>query len=126
PSRVGLELLAQPRDGHRDHAAVAERAPDKLEQLVAAEDLPRMLDQHAEQRELSWRQLDLASLASDLVRGEVDLELAEPDRLKPPNRGGAPQHGLDACHDFRRCRGLDDVVIAAETEAADLVGVAIA
>ncbi len=56
--RVGLDLLPQATDVHRDRAAVAERAPDELEQLVAAEHLPRMLDEHAQQVELACGQLD--------------------------------------------------------------------
>src|SRR5882724_10248480 len=90
PRRVGLDLLSQSTDVHRDRATVAERAPDQLEQLVAAEHLPRMLDQSAQQRELACREVDLTSLAPDLVRGQVDVERAEAKRLKPGGRGGAP------------------------------------
>src|SRR6266581_6739191 len=81
--RVGLDLLPQATDVHRDRAAVAERAPDQLEQLVAAQHLPRMLDEHAQQRKLACRQLDPPSLATDLVRGQIDLELAEAKHPKP-------------------------------------------
>ena len=58
-------------------AAVAERAPDELEQLIAAEHLPRMLDEHAQKRELARRQLDWPPVAADLVRGQLDVELAK-------------------------------------------------
>src|SRR5438105_3140269 len=94
--RVGLDLLPQATDVHRDRAPVAERAPDQLEQLVATEHLPRMLDEHAQQRELACRQLDLPALAADLVRCQVDLELPEAKRLMPAGRRGAPQDRLDA------------------------------
>src|SRR5579863_8831609 len=82
--RVGLDLLAQASDVDRDGAAVAERAPDHLEQLVAAEHLPRMLDEDAQHGELARRQFDLPSLAADLVCGQVDLEFSEAKRLERP------------------------------------------
>src|SRR6478609_7868905 len=72
--RVGLDLLTQASDVYGHRAAVAERAPDELEQLVAAEHLARVLDEGAQQGELACRQLDLPSSAADLVRGQVDLE----------------------------------------------------
>src|SRR5258708_5969299 len=81
--RVGLDLLSEATDIHRDRAAVAVGAPDQLEQLVAAEHLPRMLDEYAQQRELACGQLDLPCLAGDLVRGQVDLEPAKAKRVEP-------------------------------------------
>src|SRR5580658_5502712 len=83
---VGLDLLPEATDVHRDGAAVAERAPDQLEQLVAAEHLTRMRNEHAQERELARGEIDLPSLAADLVRGQVDSELAEAKHLKPARR----------------------------------------
>src|SRR6185503_4161978 len=92
---VGLDLLPQATDVDGDRAAIAERAPDELEELVTAEHLPRMLDENAQQLELACRQLDRPVLASDLVRGQVDVELAD---AKPPAslaRSGASQDRFD-------------------------------
>src|SRR5258708_14322727 len=93
--RIGLDLLPQAADVHRDRTTVAEGAPDQLEQLVAAEHLPRMLDEHAQQRKLACGQLDQPSLATNLVRGQIDLEHTEANQPEPARWGGAPQTRLD-------------------------------
>src|SRR5579884_2183601 len=70
---IGLDLLAQPAHVRRHGAAVTKRSPDKLEQVVAAEHLPRMLDEHPQQCELARRQTHLAALDRYRMRAQVDL-----------------------------------------------------
>jgi hypothetical protein len=59
------------------------------------------------------------------VRGEIDLEAAEAKPSRDAARARAAQDRLDAGDDLRRGRRLADVVVGAEPEAADLVGVAV-
>src|SRR5207248_1170404 len=124
-ARVGLDLLAQLPDIDADGAAVAEIAPDQLEEVVAAEHLARVLDEQPEDRELLRRELNGAPVDDRLVRREIDLQPAEAmnrtfHRARLP---GPAQDRLDPLHHLGRGRRLDDVVVGAEPQAADLVAV---
>ena len=125
---VGLELLAQLADVDRDRAAIAPRAPQQLEQLVAPEHLPRVLGEDPQQLELARGQAHAALAERDLVRRQVDRQPAEAQHARRaavaarcPAR--AAQHRLDARDDLGRRRRLDDVVVGAEPEPAQLVAV---
>ena len=85
-----------------------------------------MLDEDSQQRDSRAVSSICRPSQLTLVRGQVDLELAEAERPQPAGWRDAPQHRLDARNYLRRCDGLDDVVVAAETEPSDLVGVAVA
>src|SRR5205823_7109341 len=124
-ARVCLDLLAQLADIDADGAAVAEVAPDQLEEVVAAEDLTWVLDEQPEDREFLRRELNRASVDDRLVRREVDLQPAEAMNrtLSRARRPGPSQHRLDPLHHLSRRRRLDHVVVGAEPQAADLVAV---
>ena len=102
--RVVLDLLAQPADVDGDGAAVAVAAPDELEQVLAAEHLPWMLDEHLEQLELAGGHPHRPAGDAHLVRGEVDLEPAEAEPRRGAACAGAAQDRLDAGDDLRRGR----------------------
>src|SRR5205823_7655043 len=72
--RIALDLQAQVADVELDLVAAAgERvAPDELQQLVAGEELVRMLGQRREQAELERRQRHELTPHPDLAGGEVD------------------------------------------------------
>src|SRR5919197_1365340 len=124
-ARVCLDLRAQLPDIDTDGAAVAEVAPDQLEEVVAAEHLTWVLDEQPEDRELLRREPNGAPVDDRLVRREVDLQPAEPTNqtLHRARRPGPSQDRLDPLHHLNRRRRLDDVVVGAEPQAADLVAV---
>jgi hypothetical protein len=98
----------------------------ELEQVLATEHLAWMLDEHPEQFELAGGHPHQPAGDQHLVCGEIDLETAE---AKPPQAAAcarAAQDRLDAGDDLRWGHRLDDVVVGAESEAAQLVGVAAA
>ena len=66
-----LDLLTQAPEVRRHRALIAVRAPDQLEQAIAAEDLPRMLGQQAQQRELPRREGQRLPVETRLVRAHV-------------------------------------------------------
>src|SRR5918911_4614581 len=75
------ELPPQLADVHVDRARVAgERiAPDPLEQLVARQHEPAVVEQLPEEIELLQRELDLLVPDLDLAPARVDYEVAVPE-----------------------------------------------
>src|SRR6266536_2416765 len=122
-ARVCLDLLAQLPDIDTDGAAVAEVVPDQLEEVVTAEHLTGVLDEQREDRELLRRELNRAPVDDRLVRREVDLQPAKPmsQTLHRARRPRPAEDRLDPLHHLGRRRRLDDVVVGAEPQAADLV-----
>src|SRR6185312_16347392 len=76
--RALLDLLAQVAEVHVDAARVAEGAvaPDRDEQLLAAEDAPRSLHQRRQQLELRERQRHRLAAQAQLATHAVALERA--------------------------------------------------
>src|SRR5213076_810808 len=96
----------------------------QLEQVVPAEHLAWVLDEQPEDRELLRREPNRAPVNDRLVRREIDFEPAEPmNRALRARRPGPSQDRLDSLHHLGRRRRLDDVVVGAEPQAADLVAV---
>src|SRR6266571_1413327 len=124
-ARICLDLLAQLPDIDTHGAAVAEVAPDQLEEVITAEHLTRVLDEQREDRELLRRELNRAPVDDRLVRREVDLQPAKPMNrtLRGARRPGPAQNSLHSLHHLSRRRRFDDVVVGAEPQAADLVAV---
>jgi hypothetical protein len=85
--------------------------------------MTRVRDEEGQKLELAGGERDRLAFDECFVGGEVDLEapVAAPARRAPVRC--AAQHGLDARHDLGRRRRLDDVVVGAEGEAAQLVAV---
>jgi hypothetical protein len=63
-------------------------APDLVEDLLARDHLPGVLDEVAEQVEFARRELDARLAAARLVQLEVDLDVADLDRVRPPASAG--------------------------------------
>src|SRR5690606_14218241 len=121
--RVFLDLLPQSPDVHGDGMPVAELAPEPLEELLAGEDLAWVLGEELEQIELACSQLHRLAIDADLVRLHVDHEPAEVEDgagcwLAAPV---AAEDCLDAGDDFAGRGGLDDEIVGAESQTADLV-----
>ena len=121
---VVLELRAQLVDEVVDRArrAVVVEAPDLVEDLVAGEDAPAVLDQVLEQVELAARALLRRAVDDELLAREVDLQVPllelvdlAHDRLAPP------EHGLDARGELLDRERLRHVVVGPELEPEHLV-----
>src|SRR5205823_15032156 len=92
-ARVCFDLFAQLPDVDTDGAAVAEVAPDELEQVVPAEHLAWVLDEQPEDRELLRREPNRAPVNDRLVRREIDFEPAE--SMNPALRARRPGPSQD-------------------------------
>ena len=116
---------------HVDRARVAgERvAPDALEQLVAREHEPAVVEQLPEQVELLRRELDLAVADHRLAAAGVDHEVAVANLLALVAAAlgrRAAQHALHPRHELARVERLRQVVVGADLETDDLVHVLVA
>src|SRR5262245_36070333 len=127
--RVLLQLLAQVADVdvYGARIAVLGIAPDVLEQRLAAEHAAGRARQRGEDLELDVGDADLLRAQGDHAPLEVDLQLAAVEgllvgRLRDHPR--APQGGLDAAAELAHREGLGYVVVGADLEAGDLVGLA--
>ncbi len=97
-------------------------APHPVHQLVAREDQARVAGEEPEQVELLGRQLQRPSVAGDLAGAGVDHEGSGLDAPRARTPGGAPQHRPHPRHELTRGEGLGDVVVGAQIEAHDPVG----
>ena len=114
-----------------DRARVAgERvAPDALEQLVAREHEPAVVEQLPEEVELLRRELDLLVADHHLAAAGVDDEVAVADLvalLAAPVGRRAAEDALHARHELARVERLRQVVVGADLEPDDLVDVLVA
>jgi hypothetical protein len=124
---VVAQLGAELADVDVDGAGVGgERvAPDPFQDLVAGEDQAPVADQVAEQLELTGGELHRAALEDDLVAGRVDGEAAQVERGLGTGFGfgvGAAQDRLDPGDQLAGRERLGHVVVGAELEAEDPVG----
>src|SRR5581483_8689676 len=119
-----VELAPQLRDVHVHGAGAARvgHAPDEVEQPLAREHDPRVLEEAREQVELLARQLDRLAAHRHLARvaAEDDVPRREDDVLGAAL--GATQDRLDPRRQLARRERLRDVVVGAELEAGDTVG----
>ena len=114
-----------------DRARVAgERvAPDALEQLVAGEHEPAVVEQLPEQLELLRRELDLAVADHHLAAAGVDQQVAVPDLVTfvaPAVERRAAEDALHARDELAGVEGLRQVVVGADLEPDDLVDILVA
>src|SRR5437868_8038467 len=125
------ELAAELAHVYVDRARVAgERvSPDALEQLVAGEHEPAVVEQLPEQIELLRCELDLRLADLRLAPARVDDEVAVPeDRALPVDavRRRAAHDRPHPRNELARIERLRHVVVGADLEADDLVHVLIA
>ena len=107
------ELAAQLAHVHVDRARVARErvAPDALEQLVAREHEPAMVEQLPEQVELLRRELDLLVADAHLAPAGVDREVAVPELLALAlARARASRGAGSTCTRATSSRGLNGFV----------------
>src|SRR5690349_21333729 len=129
-----LDLASQPEDLHVDRAVVdvvVEAAG--LEQLVAAEDAVGGAKERDEQRVFAVGELDGTSVGRPQpARARVELpagELVRAYRLAAARGAlalGAAQDRLDAREELALAEGLGDVVVGAQLQAHDAVGLLLA
>ena len=137
--RVVAELVPQPPDVDVDRPVEdlgLVLAPDRVEQLVAAEDAAVGLEERLEQAELDVRQLDGPAVDRHLVAGRIEDEavvadhaVAVPPRPAVAPGAAAPDGGaarpaedrLDPDDELGRRERLRQVVVGAVLEAGDPV-----
>ena len=144
---LGGHLVADPPDGD-DRRRVAELAPNlpnvdvdgpriagegvpphALEQLVAGEHEPAMVEELPQQVELLRRELDLLVAHVHLTPARIDRELPVAQLVTfvaAALRDDAPQDALHACDELARVERLRQVVVGADLQPDDLVHVLVA
>src|SRR5918994_3491845 len=127
--RIRLDLLAQAPNVNRDRRWVPRegRVPELIEQVIAVEHGPRAGCHEVKEVEFPRRQLDRPAVDPRLAGPGVDLELAEAQHVLAGaacRRGlpGSPENRSHPGHDLTRGEGLGDVVVGAQLEAHDAVG----
>ena len=112
-------------DVERLRAAEPVLVPDAVHQVLAGDDLAGVADELGEQVELLAGELELLVVEGGPAGGEVDVEAADGDRLLRRGRLGglhAAQDGAHAGDHLGPAERLDDVVVGAELEPDDAVG----
>ncbi len=110
---------------HRHRARVQRGgvAPDAVHQLVAREHVAGVRGEEEEEVELLRREPERAAVELDLARAGVEREVVEREPLHGDRRESrAAQDGADARRELARRERLGDVVVGAELEADDAVG----
>ncbi len=101
-------------------------APDLFEQLLAGEDAAAIFGEGAQEVEFEGGEVYGDIVHGDEARARVDADVAEGEggRLEASAaaRLDAAEGGFDAGSEFARGEGFGDVVICADGEADDLVG----
>src|SRR6185312_15235071 len=127
-ARIGgvvAELLAQPADVRVERARGTEPVlvPDLLHERLTADDAAGTLHERGEEVELLAAQLDLRPVEGHTPRREIELQsLHARDTLTGGRAASAPQHRADARDHLGAAEWLDHVVVGAELEADDAVG----
>lgn len=125
---IRLDLFADAVDVNHDGCCVAEgvHAPDAVEELVLAEGNAGILREEEQKVKFAARERDFLAVREDAVRFGADFEPAGEDAVRFLYRLlrealVACDMRLDAGREFIGAEGLDDVVVGAEAEAANLV-----
>ena len=123
--RVVAELAAQGADVDIKRLRRAEPVdvPDASHEVLASNDNPRVRSELDEQVELLSGEIQARALEDRESGGDVDLQIAELDRLSGGALGstGATQDGTDARDDLARAERLDDVVVGSQLQAENPV-----
>ena len=125
-----VELAAKAADLHVNGPVegIGIRAPGEFQQLVAGQHPLRPLDEGAEQRKLAARQVDdhaggRAQLAAHQVEAPAGELAAGADAGRVRALFGAAQHGAHAGQQFAGIAGFSQVIVGAQLQAHDAVGV---
>src|SRR4051794_18803229 len=123
---LALDLRTQAADVNRDRrrVAVEREAPHLLHELIAREDLAGVAREEEQEIELALRERDLLAGDQHAASGGIDVELTDAQRRLGAAgfRFVAPQDGVDAGNELGGREGLDHVVIGAEPQAVDAIG----
>ncbi len=76
----------------------------------AGQDVPRVSDQKGKQKELLRRQIQTMAGAHGALPGEVQLKIANSDRIGSPLRG-SPKYGMNPSQEFRKGEWFCEIVI---------------
>jgi hypothetical protein len=105
---------------HGPQACRAGIAPDRPQELFPVHDAVRALREVLEELEIAVRQVDIACVVPRPHLREVDRDVSKLQLIDVGT--GSSQHRADACQQLLELERLGDVVVGAEREAADLVG----
>ena len=99
-------------------------AVDRVQELAAGEHPARLADHGRQELELGRGELDRPAADRDPHAGQVDLDVGDPQHLGAAGSGrlGPPQHGPDPGHELLGAERLDHVVVGAQLQADDPVG----
>ena len=92
-----------------------------VQQLAARIDALRMQHEEAEQAIFGRADRNHLVAREDAVRGGIQTQATEVDRITVRVRLGAAEHGLDPGHQLPRGKGLDHIVVDTCIEPLDLV-----
>src|ERR1700690_3060468 len=124
--RIGFDFFADAANINVDGARgdICRVTPDRIEQLVAGKNAPGMPHEVIEQAEFGSRGWDLFAAHGKRHGGGINVNLVD---LGGQGRQGTletAQDGLYAGHKFARAEGLGDVVIGAEFQSQNAIGLA--
>jgi hypothetical protein len=126
PARLRLAAQVADVDLQRVRRRAEVVAPDAIEDLLAGEHLPRVLQEQLEQEELGAGELDRPPVAGDLVRVRVELEVAEAQRAPLALPARSPQQRPQAREQLLERERLGQVVVGARLQPGDAVPDALA
>src|ERR1700712_3738942 len=108
-----VEQFAQATDVHV-HSALVDinvAAPDAVEQLLAAEDAARMLQEKFQQAIFGGTEVDRTARARDAAFFTIEFDVAKCEDRRETFRAGASQQAFYPRQQFRNGKRLDDVVV---------------
>src|SRR5207245_7246791 len=93
-------------------------APDRVEQLLAREDSPRVPQEMTQEAEFRRTEVDRLAGARYPVRGEIHRYVGELQHLLHGARLGSPDHRVQSGDEFTRAERLDNIVVRTTVEPA--------
>src|SRR5438552_7458678 len=110
-----IEQLAQAADVNIDGALVDidVAAPDAVEQLLAREHPPRMLQEELQQAIFGRAEIDRPARARHAALVAVELDVAKGEHGGEPLGACAPQQALHPRQQFRHRERLDNIIVGA-------------
>ena len=117
-----VELGAQTpyRNFHHVRVAVEVHVPNEFGEHRARHDFTTVAQQHGQQRVLLRREIQSRAGAKRSSTYGVQFQISERHAVGfvVRTRGTASQHGLDACQQFGKDEGFDQIVVGARAQTA--------
>src|SRR6516165_376282 len=95
--------------------------PYMLQQHGTRDHLTGIPGQVLQQTELSRQQLDFATTSAGAPRQQIDLQIADAQQRLFDHRSAATGERLNARQHFTECERLDEIIVAACTQAAHAI-----